>query len=196
VALAPPQARAASQLYARQAQALRRALEDAVEGAYDDLDWDADEDDDVDLPEAFATRVAPLARAGQRSLVRTLSGYLRVVVPGPLGRLELDEVVEDDRDAWRAPVFRAWGALGAGVAFAAAVAAGRELAARKADTEMAIAQARAMAALTQGTGARGYRRVLAGDGCAFCVQLAGAVVASGEAMPLHPGCNCSVEPVL
>jgi hypothetical protein len=194
VALAPSQAQLAARVYAQQAQVLRRALEGAVDDAYDDIDWDED-DEDEDLAEAFADRVAPLARAGQRSLVRTLSGYLRVVVPGPLGRVEMDEVIEDDRDAWRAPVFRTWGALGAGVAFAAAVIEGRELASRKADTEMAIAQTRAMGALTEGTVVRGYRRVLEGDGCEFCAALADVEVASGDAMELHPGCNCSVEPV-
>jgi hypothetical protein len=194
VALAPSQAQLAARVYAQQAQVLRRALEGAVDDAYDDIDWDED-DEDEDLAEAFADRVAPLARAGQRSLVRTLSGYLRVVVPGQLGRVEMDDVIEDDRDAWRAPVFRTWGALGAGVAFAAAVALGRELASRKADTEIAIAQTRAMGALTDGTVVRGYRRVLEGDGCEFCVALADVEVASGDAMELHPGCNCSVEPV-
>jgi hypothetical protein len=42
---------------------------------------------------------------------------------------------------------------------------------------------------------RGYRRVLEGDGCEFCAALADVEVASGDAMELHPGCNCSVEPV-
>jgi hypothetical protein len=197
VALAPSQAQLAARVYAQQAQVLRRALEGAVDDAYDDIDWDEDDEDEdgEDLAEAFADRVAPLARAGQRALVSTLSGYLRVVVPGPLGRVEMDDVIEDDRDAWRAPVFRTWGALGAGVAFAAAVALGRELASRKADTEMAIAQTRAMGALTEGTVVRGYRRVLEGDGCEFCAALADVEVASGDAMELHPGCNCSVEPV-
>ena len=194
--IVPPQVQsAASRLYARQGAAIRRGLEDALDDEWDDIDWEDDDDDDGELAEVFAARAAPLSRAAQRGLVARLGGYLAVVARIPFRGFDEDEVLEDDPGAWRTPAFSMWAALGAGVAFAEAIAQARRDVERKADTELAIAQTRAMAALTEGTGVR-YHRVLAGEGCDFCVELAGVEVASGDAMEIHPGCNCSVEPVL
>jgi hypothetical protein len=36
--------------------------------------------------------------------------------------------------------------------------------------------------------------VNAGTGCEFCSEAADDRYAEGDLMPLHPGCQCSVEP--
>jgi hypothetical protein len=195
--------RLAARVYATQAAAVRRALGGAVDRYWDDIDWDEDDEDD-DIAEDFADEVAPISLAAQRSLVSTLGGYLSVVTRAPFRALNLDEVTGDAlypdeglRDTWRIPVFSMWAALGAGVAFADAREEARRGAERQAQSDLAFAQAQGMARLTEGNPeVLGYQRVLAGDGCTFCVELADEVYGTGELMPLHPGCNCSVEPVL
>lgn len=42
----------------------------------------------------------------------------------------------------------------------------------------------------------GWRRVANAGACIYCQTLEGAFVKSADAMPMHPGCGCTLEPVL
>jgi hypothetical protein len=199
----------AARLYVQQQRAVRRTLGGAVERVWDEFDWaewadwgadelpdDFDEDwEEANLGQQYSERVAPLARAAQRGLVSTLGGYMAVVARTPYKGLDMDDLIEGaTTSSWQTPAFSMWQAIAAGAAITAAIAAARAEAERKAQTQLAIVQAAAMARYTEGTGI-GYRRVLAGPGCSFCRELVDEVNYSGEEVGLHPGCNCALVPV-
>ena len=98
---------------------------------------------------------------------------------------------------WSVPFFKMWGALGAGAEFADALADARSSIERTAQTDLSIAQAATMSRLAARVPAvQGYRRVLAGDGCEFCVEASEETYGSDDLMPLHAGCQCSVAPIV
>lgn len=186
----------AASLYAQRAALIRRVLGANALAAYDRLENYSEID-------PFLDRVVGLSVAAQRALVSTLAAYLRVATDQRFDELDLDEVTGDAirpdgmRHSWSIPFFALWGALGAGVVFATAWASTRALVDVQARTDLAFAQSAAMTRYTQGlTGVTRYRRVLVGEGCQFCTLAAEHTYGTDELMPLHPGCNCAVAPII
>lgn len=188
---------AAATVYAQRVAVLRRLLGATAVQAYDELsDYGQTELD------AYLDRLVPLSLAAQKALATNLGGYLRAVSGDEEDEpLDLDDVTGDAiredglRRHWSIPWFAMWGALGAGVALAEAVADTRALFRTQAEMDLALAQAATMARLAPQFGLVGYRRVLVGDGCKFCTEASGQLYRASELMPLHAGCNCSVAPI-
>jgi hypothetical protein len=188
---------AAARAYAHRSALIRGMLEARVLEAFDDVDDYSDEGD-------FVARVVPQSLAAQRSLSRYLTRYVYAVTDErPEDDLDVDELTgealqpEGMAHHWSIPFYSMWKSLGAGVVFAEALAAARSDVGRQATTDLAFAQAATMARLAADVdGVEGYRRVLAGDGCEFCVEAADEIYSSDDLMPIHVGCNCSVAPVV
>ncbi len=189
---------AAARLYAHQAAIIRQLLEAGALAAFDDLD-------DYHDVAPFLDRMVPLSRAAQLEMGRLLEGYLAVVTEAEYSEVDIDldettgDAVRPDgmEHTWSVPFFKMWGALEAGAEFADALAGARDNLERTAQTDLSIAQAATMSALAERVPAvQGYRRVLAGDGCEFCVEASEETYGSDDLMPLHVGCQCSVAPIV
>lgn len=100
-------------------------------------------------------------------------------------------------EVYRRPFVTVWTALAAGTAWAAAVEAGRARAVATAETDMQLAtRATAGAVGNSEDSIVGYRRVVSGEACELCASVAGAFLSDANVMPLHPGCSCTLEPVI
>ena len=185
----------AAQAYAQRAEVIRRTLGAAAVAAYERMD-------DVSAIDGFLDQMVPMSLAAQQALALSLLGYLSAVT-GERAVLDLDAVTGDAvrpegmRHSWSIPFFTLYAALGAGVAFAEGYARARADVETQARTDLAFAQSATMSALggdlEQVTG---YRRVVAGAGCEFCAEASASRYRAGDLMPLHPGCVCSVAPIL
>lgn len=182
--------------YAARSLQIRRLLGSAAVAAYDQIE-------DYSQIDAFLDQIVPLSLAAQKALATTLAGYLYSVTGHRPEPFDLDAVTGDAlredgaRHDWSIPSFTMWAALGAGVAFADALAQARHDIGLKAQTNLAMTQSAAMARLAESMDeVSGYRRVLSGDGCDFCVAASEQRYKSDDLMPLHTGCMCSVAPIL
>jgi hypothetical protein len=78
-----------------------------------------------------------------------------------------------------------------------AVAAGRARAVQTAATEpMLTARAAGAEAMRREPAVVGFRRVPDGNACKFCLLVATQRYHDGDLMPLHPGCGCTVAPIV
>ena len=198
MSLPPGSQLAAARLYADRAALIRRLLGERALAAFNDLD-------DYHEVDAFLDLILPLSLAAQRQLAGLLEGYLAAATEAEWDDVDvdLDETTGDAvrpegmEHTWSVPFFAMWGALKAGMAFADALEGARSSIERTAQTDLSIAQAATMSALAARVPAvQGYRRVLAGDGCEFCVEASEETYGSDDLMPLHAGCQCSVAPIV
>lgn len=79
-----------------------------------------------------------------------------------------------------------------------AIDAGRQRAVELATTDLQLAkQHAAQQVLAQQDKVTGYRRVLEGPySCGLCIVAATQIYHRSTLMPIHPGCDCSIEPVI
>jgi len=150
----------------------------------------------------FVARVVPVVLAAQRRTAGLTVAYL--------GR-ELGTTPELDLVAFTGAAVRngtppetvygrafvtVWSALAAGTLWRDAVVAGAARARQAAETDVALAMRSTMQGVQDSSGGRiiGYERSTSGA-CAYCEAIDGAFVKSADAMPLHPGCGCDLEPV-
>jgi hypothetical protein len=186
----------AARAYGVRALAIRAGLQSATVGIFDALG-------DYSAVAPFVDQAVPLSVAAQRGLVSLLGGYLSTVTGE---RTALDAVAswvgdaarpDDMRDSWSVPFYSMWKALGEGAEFDQAAELARASIESNAATDLAFAQGHAMADLSEAVeGVVGYRRVLAGVGCDFCATAATQRYHTGDLMPIHPNCQCSVAPII
>lgn len=150
----------------------------------------------------WLSQVLPVVLAGQRASVALTDGYIaRVMRRPPLG-LDPGAIIAGVRggvspeEVYARPMTTVWTALGNGSLYDDAVASGMARA-----SEMAAFDVQASMRATAGAVQRadqnifGYQRVASGSACDFCAELDSAYVKSGDAMPIHPNCSCSLEPL-
>lgn len=146
----------------------------------------------------FLSRALPAVRAGARSSALLTAAYINRALERQPAAFDPDEVLASLRngvpleEVYRRPFVAVWTDLAAGKLYADAVAAGLDKARMLAATDPQLAMRATAGALDTGFG---YRRVADGDACQFCLAVNGAYVKSGSAMPLHPHCGCSLEPL-
>lgn len=133
--------------------------------------------------------VAQLTRAAQ------LAGHaLPPTVPIGLavGARNVDPAIEYER-----PFHDVWRALGDGADLTDAVTEGGRHLENLAATDLQLAKtATAHHVLSGAAHVTGYRRVLEGPrSCGLCIVASTQRYHRGELMPIHPGCDCSVEPI-
>jgi hypothetical protein len=182
----------------REQARLRELAARAVATAWDGLPGH----DEQDVP-AFLRLVLPVVFGAQVQSARLTDAYLArelgrrpVGVPAAQVAGQAVRAGAQPEDVYRRPFVTVWTALSEGRPFADAVAAGRAHAAQSARMDVQLANRATYQAVQEADQAiRGYRRVADADACAYCQMIDGAFVKSADAMPLHPGCGCGLEPV-
>lgn len=141
-------------------------------------------------------RIADLTRAYLAQCAREL-GW-KVVLPS----IDQDEIRGargvDPRVVYRRPAADVYTALAAGKPLPQAAAEGRLRLTQLIGGDMQLAKVHASRQSMRGYPAEGqfYRRVLTGrENCALCVVASTQRYYRGDLLPIHPGCDCDVQPL-
>lgn len=158
--------------------------------------------DEDDVP-TFLGRVVPLVLGAQHQAARATDAYIarsleRQPRPSNISAVTGAAVRAGAEPAqvYRRPFVNVWTDLDRGKPYQAAISAGLARATELARTDAQLAHRAALqqAQLRDPTILQ-WRRVPDGGACAYCRMIAGAKVNSADAMPLHPGCGCTLEPI-
>ena len=164
--------------------------------------WDSLPGYDKSNVAEFLDLAVPLVTAAQRNAASVTNAYVgRVSGNGP-SKLALSAVTgaavrkgTSPKDVYRRPFVDVWSALKRGDAYELAVAAGRARAAGSAAMDVQLAQRATLGAVSDAQRIRGYQRVADAGACTYCQAIDGAFVKSADAMALHNGCGCTLEPL-
>ena len=141
-------------------------------------------------------RIADLTRAYLAQCAREL-GW-KVVLP-PIDQDEIRGARGvDPRTVYRRPAVDVYTALAAGKPLPQAAAEGRLRLTQLIGGDMQLAKVHASRQSMRGYPAEGqfYRRVLTGrENCALCVVASTQRYYRDDLMPIHPGCDCGVQPL-
>ena len=141
-------------------------------------------------------RIADLTRAYLAQCARDL-GW-KVVLP-PIDQDEIRSARGvDPRVVYRRPAVDVYTALAAGKPLPQAAAEGRLRLTQLIGGDMQLAKVHASRQSMRGYPAEGqfYRRVLTGrENCALCVVASTQRYYRDDLMPIHPGCDCGVQPL-
>ena len=141
-------------------------------------------------------RIADLTRAYLAQCAREL-GW-KVVLP-PIDQDEIRGARGvDPRVVYRRPAVDVYTALAAGKPLPQAAAEGRLRLMQLIGGDMQLAKVHASRQSMRGYPEEGqfYRRVLTGrENCALCVVASTQRYRRGDLMPIHPGCDCGVQPL-
>lgn len=156
-----------------------------------------------DMIEAITPRVA----AGQLRIADLTRAYLaqcahelgwKVVLP-PIDQDEIRSARGvDPRVVYRRPAVDVYTALAAGKPLSQATAEGRLRLTQLIGGDMQLAKVHASRQSMRGYPEEGqfYRRVLTGrENCALCVVASTQRYYRGDLLPIHPGCDCDVQPL-
>lgn len=141
-------------------------------------------------------RIADLTRAYLAQCAREL-GW-KVVLP-PIDQDEIRGARGvDPRVVYRRPAVDVYAALAAGKPLPQAAAEGRLRLTQLIGGDMQLAKVHASRQSMRGYPEEGkfYRRVLTGrENCALCVVASTQRYYRGDLLPIHPGCDCGVQPL-
>ncbi len=141
-------------------------------------------------------RIADLTRAYLAQCAREL-GW-KVILP-PIDQDEIRGARGvDPRIVYRRPAVDVYTALAAGKPLPQAAAEGRLRLTQLIGGDMQLAKVHASRQSMRGYPAEGqfYRRVLTGrENCALCVVASTQRYYRGDLLPIHPGCDCGVQPL-
>lgn len=159
--------------------------------------------------EPFLRIAVPLVLAAQKHTVTVTDAYLARVLTQITGAPHRPVGVDASTatgaavragaspdEVYRRPFVTVWSGLKSGQQWVDAVAAGKARMLSTATMDVALAQRATMADVSEQTdGIVGYRRVITGNACQLCVDASGQFYYSGDLMPIHNNCDCSVMPV-
>ncbi|PYY63621.1 hypothetical protein DEJ30_11960 [Curtobacterium sp. MCPF17_003] len=167
--------------------------------------WDTSPDyRDADI-DRLISQILPQVQAGQLATATLTNAYI-----GQAARVTGAELAPAtvDRDAilgyrgvpsadvYRRGAVTLYTALSNGSPFDAAVAYGLDRMLTIVATELQQAKNRQAQRAIEASGFYGYRRVLTGlENCALCAIASTQKYSKSELMPIHPGCDCGVQPV-
>lgn len=152
---------------------------------------------DADLVR-FVASVVPVVLAGRKQVSSLTDAYLsRMLGVRPLGPIDTDALRGVDvREVYARPYVTVRTKLAEGLTYDAAISAG---VARLADitlSDMQLAKTHTAKARFAGAPIERYRRTLTGDkNCALCYLASTQTYAKADLLPIHPGCDCGVEPI-
>ena len=156
---------------------------------------------------AFVAQTVPAVQAAQQTMASLTSAYLAHMIASTAGGSSAPIGVSadvlstlrgvDPAEVYRRPYVQVWTDIAQGKDFPAAVAAGGRRAASLAATDLQMAKTKAAQVVMQHDGrVTGYRRVLVGaHSCALCVLASTRWYSRGDLSPIHPACDCAVEPL-
>lgn len=147
----------------------------------------------------FIERVVPRVLAGQMQVANLTAAYLRDQL-GHFAPVDQAHVTGGrgvpPTDVYRRPAIASYTALSKGETTTAAIAAGAHRLASLVSMDLQMAKVRQAQRSLEGAGASAYRRVLTGrEDCALCVIASTQVYSKSDLMPIHPGCDCGIQPV-
>jgi len=158
--------------------------------------------------DAFVASVVPVVQAAQRAMAALTSAYLAHLISAagggdraPIG-VPQDALTAlrgvDPTEVYRRPFVDVWTNLSRGKPFPDAVMVGARRAASLASTDLQLAKTRAsQIVMTDDQRVVGYRRVLVGaHSCGMCVVASSVRYHKSNLMPIHPGCDCAIAPIL
>ena len=157
----------------------------------------------------FVSTVAPVVAGAQRQIGSLTDAYLAAMLGDMLGEPRRPIGVEpltggtvragvDPSEEYGRPFRTVWAALAEGMPLADALASGRRRAQQLAATDLQLAKTHtALAVLSGDERVVGFRRVLKGTkSCGLCVVAATQRYHKERLMPIHPGCDCGVAPLV
>jgi len=166
--------------------------------------WDASPSyRDADIDRLIA-QILPQVQAGQMATATLTNAYIgqAALVAGTTAGATVDrEMILGYRGTPSAEVYRRgavtlYTALSNGSPFDAAIAYGLDRMLTIVATELQQAKNRQAQRALEASGFYGYRRVLTGlENCALCAIASTQKYSKHELMPIHPGCDCGVQPV-
>ena len=148
-------------------------------------------DEDV---QRFVNLMAPRVLAGRAKVAQLTDAYLAQLVGQNSALIDTTMLRGVPvQDVYRRPAATMYDKLSNDQSLSQAIAASTARLANLIATDMQMAMARQARASLGGSG---FRRVLNGPGdCALCVVASTQRYHSGDLLPIHPGCNCTVAPL-
>lgn len=176
----------------------------AVLGVFDRLgSWR-----DADI-ERFTAVVVPVILGAQRQMASLTDAYIAAVLSDMLGATvrpvggepPVGSVVRggtEPAEVYARPIRTVWRTLADGQDVPAALKAGRLRLWQLTTTDLQLAKTHAAARSMAADGrVAGYRRVLKGSrSCGLCVVASTQRYHKARLMPIHPGCDCGVVPIV
>jgi len=200
----PDQAAATLAAYQLQSQALRDQIERFIRslwGSYSEYRQPQMAD--------FARAVTPIVQAGQRNMLSLTIAYLAAVLGGRVQTVNPTSVIGaaarngvDPIEVYQRPFHLVWRQLHdlprREGAIDSAIKSGVERAVSLAQTDLQLTKVQtSQRVLPRNANVVGYRRVLEGPhSCGLCIVASTQRYSTGKLLPIHPGCDCSVEPIL
>ncbi|WP_125262324.1 hypothetical protein [Streptomyces alboflavus] len=154
---------------------------------------------------AFIEQVLPTVLAAQAQMGQITDAYLSAMIADMLGSaaaptgVALDEALRGvpPDEVYTRPFVTTWTALAQGKAYGQAVAEGRTRLLSITETDLQLARTHAAQQSMRRSGAKFFRRRLTGSkNCALCTIAATQRYRVENLMPIHPGCDCKVEPLV
>lgn len=157
-------------------------------------------DADVDR---IVAQIVPAVQAGQLQLATLTDAYIGRLAQqaGVFWVPSVDRTVTayrgvDAATVYRRPAVSLYTALAAGEVYTRAVEIGQSRLQSIVTTDLQQARNRQASQSVRGSGFSSFRRVLTGrEDCDLCQLASMNRYSRGDLMPIHPGCDCGVEPV-
>jgi hypothetical protein len=158
---------------------------------------------DRDL-QRFVGLAVPVVIAGQRQVSALTDAYLAQVLTTTLGRPVRPSGAVNDyprptapTEVYARPYVTVRTKLSEGSKFPEAVSAGVARLVDIAATDLQLAKTHTARQSFTRNNVQRYRRVLTGSvSCALCYVASTQTYSRGDLLPIHPGCDCSVAPVV
>lgn len=175
----------------RRIQVYARTAWTALGGSYRDADIDR-----------LVTMVLPQALAAQRQVAGLTDAYIAAITGNRSLGIDRQLVTGaairngvDPHEVYRRPGTTIYAALAAGKPFAVAAVSGQKRLLSLVATDVQLSKRIQQNLSMESAGITRYRRVLTGaEDCALCVSVSDGVYSTANLMPIHPGCDCDVEP--
>jgi len=203
VPVAAREQRAIITAYAQQTGRMRAALLQVLVALFRGMgSWR-----DADQPR-FVAAAVPRVLGAQRQMAALTEAYLAALLGDMLGRPVRPAGVPAptvaglrgvDPDVVYARPFRTlYASLGEGRSFPDAMDDAARRLTHLASTDLQLAKTHTARQVLSGTGrVVGYKRVLVGDrSCGLCVVASTQRYRKDRLMPIHPGCDCAVAPII
>lgn len=160
---------------------------------------------DVDI-DRLVSLLVPKVQAGQVQVANLTSAYIAQHVSVVTGRAVAPVPVDRDAilsargvppgEVYRRPAVEVYTALSQGRDLVDAVGRGATRLESIVATDLQMARVRQARSSMVSAGVQRYRRTLVGaKNCALCVIASTQRYWRGDLSPIHPGCNCGVEPL-
>lgn len=158
---------------------------------------------DADL-ERFVKTVVPVILAARRQVASLTDAYLsRTLTEAGVTLLARTPVATDTlrgmsaSEIYARPFVTVRTALSQNATYGAAVSAGAERLRDILLTDMQLAKTHAARNVFESSNrVRAFERTLSGKSCALCFVASTQRYHKGNLLPIHPGCNCGVSPIL